>query len=131
MQALVFYGPGNIALEEKPRPAVKQPTDAIVRITKTTICGTDLHILKEDVPTVTEGRILGHEGVGIVEEVGNSVANFRPGDRVLISCITSCGNRLLTFANPLSPPVVVLPMSAFMEKAWSCIWKPFGRTTLH
>ena len=68
---------------------VAQPTDAIVRIMTTTICGTDLHILKGDVPTVTDGRILGHEGVGIVEEVGAGVSRFRPGDRVLISCISA------------------------------------------
>ena len=71
--------------------SIKAPTDAIVKITKTTICGTDLHILKGDVPTVTNGRILGHEGVGIIEEVGGSLSNFKVEDRVLISCITSCG----------------------------------------
>ncbi|GIM45404.1 alcohol dehydrogenase [Collibacillus ludicampi] len=77
--------------EEKDKPTIQKPTDAIVRITKTTICGTDLHILGGDVPAVTDGRTLGHEGVGIVEEVGPGVNNFKPGDRVLISCITSCG----------------------------------------
>jgi alcohol dehydrogenase len=76
---------------EKPKPKIEKETDAIVKITKTTICGTDLHILKGDVPTVEEGRILGHEGVGIIEEVGSGVKNFKKGDRVLISCITSCG----------------------------------------
>lgn len=91
MKALVYQGPGKLALEEKPTPAIQAPTDAIVRITKTTICGTDLHILKGDVPTVTDGRILGHEGVGIIQEVGGSLSNFKVGDRVLISCITSCG----------------------------------------
>jgi len=91
MKALVYHGPGERALESKPKPAIKTPTDAIVRITKTTICGTDLHIMKGDVPTVTAGRILGHEGVGIIEAVGASVANFKIGDHVLISCITSCG----------------------------------------
>ena len=74
-----------------PRPALQESSDAIVRITKTTICGTDLHILKGDVPTVAEGRILGHEGIGIIEETGTSVTRFRQGDRVIISCITSCG----------------------------------------
>jgi alcohol dehydrogenase len=74
-----------------PSPGIQNPTDAIIRITRTTICGTDLHILKGDVPTVTSGRILGHEGVGIVEEVGNAVSNYKKGDQVLISCITSCG----------------------------------------
>ncbi|HEY3309765.1 MAG TPA: zinc-dependent alcohol dehydrogenase family protein [Desulfuromonadaceae bacterium] len=91
MKALVYNGPGKRAYEEKPKPTLSQATDAIVRITKTTICGTDLHILKGDVPTVREGRILGHEGVGVVEEVGSGVSNFRMNDRVLISCITSCG----------------------------------------
>jgi alcohol dehydrogenase len=91
MKALVYHGPGKRALEKKPKPVIKAPTDAIVRITKTTICGTDLHIMKGDVPAVTDGRILGHEGVGIIEQVGGSVSNFEVGDRVLISCITSCG----------------------------------------
>jgi len=74
-----------------PKPAIKAETDAIVKITKTTICGTDLHIMKGDVPTVAKGRILGHEGVGVVVEAGKAVSNFRSDDRVLISCITSCG----------------------------------------
>lgn len=91
MKALVFRGPGAIEWVEKERPSIQRATDAIVRITKTTICGTDLHILRGDVPTVTDGRTLGHEGVGIVEEVGPDVRNFKAGDRVLISCITSCG----------------------------------------
>jgi len=91
MKALVYHGPGKRAWEEKPKPTIKASTDAIVRIQKTTICGTDLHILKGDVSTVTGGRILGHEGIGVVEEAGNGVLNFRAGDRVLISCITSCG----------------------------------------
>ncbi|HUG54551.1 MAG TPA: zinc-dependent alcohol dehydrogenase family protein [Vicinamibacteria bacterium] len=91
MKALVYHGPGRRAWEEKPRPSVQDATDAVVRITTTTICGTDLHILKGDVPTVTDGRILGHEGVGIVEEVGTAVTRIRKGDKVLVSCITSCG----------------------------------------
>ncbi|MET4001121.1 zinc-dependent alcohol dehydrogenase family protein [Marinobacterium sp. MBR-109] len=91
MHAVVYHGPGNKSLDTVPVPKVQKPTDAVVRIVKTTICGTDLHILKGDVPAVTEGRILGHEGVGIIESVGNAVSNFKPGDRVLISCITSCG----------------------------------------
>jgi alcohol dehydrogenase len=92
MKALVYGGPGRRAWEEKPRPVLLDASDAVVRITTTTICGTDLHILKGDVPTVTEGRILGHEGVGVIEDVGDAVSSFRKGDRVLISCITSCGN---------------------------------------
>jgi alcohol dehydrogenase len=90
MKALVYHGPNQKAWEEKPKPAIDKSTDAIVRITKTTICGTDLHILKGDVPEVTEGRILGHEGVGVIEETGGAVTNFKKGDHVLISCITSC-----------------------------------------
>jgi alcohol dehydrogenase len=91
MKALVYHGPGNKAWEEKPKPALRDPTDAIVKMERTTICGTDLHIMKGDVPAVTDGRILGHEGVGVVEEAGPGVSSFKKGDRVLISCITSCG----------------------------------------
>ena len=91
MKALVYHGPNNKTWEERPKPVLQQPTDVIVKITKTTICGTDLHILKGDVPEVTDRRILGHEGVGIVEEIGNAVTNFKQGDHVIISCITSCG----------------------------------------
>jgi alcohol dehydrogenase len=91
MKALVFHGPGRRAWEDKPKPMIKDATDAIVRVTTSTICGTDLHILKGDVPTVTDGRILGHEGVGAVEAVGEAVSNFHEGDAVLISCITACG----------------------------------------
>ncbi len=91
MKALVYQGPGKKALEERPKPAIEAPSDAIVKVLKTTICGTDLHILKGDVPTCTPGRILGHEGVGVVEAVGAAVTAFKPGDHVLISCISSCG----------------------------------------
>jgi alcohol dehydrogenase len=91
MKALVYRGPGDRALEDRPMPAITSPTDAVVRVTQTTICGTDLHILKGDVPSVAPGRILGHEGVGVVEAVGESVTDFKPGDRVLISCISACG----------------------------------------
>ena len=91
MKALVYRGPGKKALEHCQRPKVTAPTDAIVKITNTTICGTDLHILKGDVPTCKPGCILGHEGVGVVDSVGAGVTSFRPGDRVLISCITACG----------------------------------------
>lgn len=91
MKALVYLGPGKKALEERPKPEIIAPTDAIVKITKTTICGTDLHILKGDVPSCQPGRILGHEGVGVVETVGMAVTAFKPGDRVLISCISACG----------------------------------------
>src|ERR1700733_10323311 len=91
MKALVYHGPDKKALEERPKPTLQAATDAVVRITKTTICGTDLHILKGDVPTVDEGRILGHEGIGVIEEAGAGVTRFGKGDRVLISCITECG----------------------------------------
>jgi alcohol dehydrogenase len=91
MEALVFEGPGQKSWKSVPTPRIQAPTDAIIKIVKTTICGTDLHILKGDVPSVTRGRILGHEGVGIVAEVGDAVSNFKKGDRVIISCITSCG----------------------------------------
>jgi alcohol dehydrogenase len=91
MKALVYHGPGKKAWEEKPKPTINKSTDAIVKILRSTICGTDLHIMKGDLPTVTDGRIIGHEGVGIVEEVGTSVSNFKKGDHVIISCITSCG----------------------------------------
>jgi alcohol dehydrogenase len=91
MKALVYLGPEKEALEDRPKPDITAPTDAIVRITKTTICGTDLHILKGDVPTCEPGRILGHEGVGIIDKVGPAVTAFKPGDHVLISCISACG----------------------------------------
>jgi alcohol dehydrogenase len=91
MKALVYHGPGKRSLDDRPKPVISSPTDAIVRITRTTICGTDLHILEGDVPTVEAGRILGHEGVGVVEQVGQNVSVFRPGDHVVISCISSCG----------------------------------------
>lgn len=91
MKALVFHGPQSKNWEDKPKPTLQHPTDAIIRITKTTICGTDLHIMKGDVPEVKPGTILGHEGVGIIEEAGSAVMNFKKGDHVLISCISSCG----------------------------------------
>ncbi|MGN6635818.1 MAG: zinc-dependent alcohol dehydrogenase family protein [Oryzihumus sp.] len=91
MKALVYHGPGQKAWEEVPDPAIVEPTDVIVRVETTTICGTDLHILKGDVPAVTDGRILGHEGVGTVTEVGSAVSSVAVGDRVIISCITACG----------------------------------------
>jgi alcohol dehydrogenase len=91
MKALVYHGPGNKSLDDRPKPKLASATDAIVRVTRTTICGTDLHILKGDVPTCEPGRILGHEGVGVIDEVGAAVSTFKPGDHVLISCITSCG----------------------------------------
>lgn len=91
MYALVYHGPGERAWEEVPDPVIVDPTDAIVRIDVSTICGTDLHILKGDVPEVTPGTILGHEAVGTVVEVSSAVTTIEPGDQVLVSCITSCG----------------------------------------
>ncbi len=91
MKALVYNGPGKKSLEDRPIPQIKSATDAIVKVVKTTICGTDLHILKGDVPTCAPGRILGHEGVGVVDKIGAGVTQFHPGDSVLISCISSCG----------------------------------------
>lgn len=90
MKAATYVDAGKLELIEQPKPQIKAPTDAIVRLVKTTICGTDLHILGGDVPETTPGTILGHEGIGIVEEVGSAVTNFKPGDKVLISCITAC-----------------------------------------
>lgn len=91
MKAVVYHGPGNKVWEEVPNPTIIDPTDAIVKVETTTICGTDLHILKGDVPAVTEGRILGHEGVGVVTEVGAEVTDIKVGERVIISCVTKCG----------------------------------------
>jgi alcohol dehydrogenase len=91
MKALVYLGPGKKALRDCAKPVVGAATDAVVKLLKTTICGTDLHILKGDVATCESGRVLGHEGVGIVESVGAGVTTFKPGDRVLISCISACG----------------------------------------
>jgi alcohol dehydrogenase len=91
MKALVYQGPGSRVWEDRPKPTIREATDAIVRVTMTTICGTDLHILKGDLPDVANGRILGHEGVGIIEEMGTGVLSFQKGDKVLISCVTACG----------------------------------------
>lgn len=92
MKALTYQGPGEKAWADVAKPVIDKPTDAIVKILHTTICGTDLHILKGDVPEVTKGTVLGHEGVGVVEAVGSAIRNFKPGDHVLISCVTSCGS---------------------------------------
>jgi len=94
MRALVYQGPYEKALEQRPIPEISASTDAIVKVTKTTICGTDLHIIKGDVPGCQPGRVLGHEGIGVVHQIGPSVTTFKPGERVLISCITSCGKCL-------------------------------------
>jgi alcohol dehydrogenase len=91
MKAVVYHGPGHKAWEEVPKPGIAADTDTIVRVDSVTICGTDLHILKGDVPAVTDGRILGHEAVGTVEAVGSGVKTVKAGDRVLVSCISACG----------------------------------------
>jgi alcohol dehydrogenase len=91
MKALVYHGPGQKAWEEVPDATVEEPTDVVVRVDTTTICGTDLHILHGDVAAVTDGRILGHEAVGTVTAVGDAVKGFVVGDRVLVPAITKCG----------------------------------------
>ena len=91
MKAYTYVKPGLASFVDVDKPVIRKPTDAIVRIVKTTICGTDLHIIKGDVPTCQSGTILGNEGIGIVEEVGEGVSNFKKGDKVLISCVCACG----------------------------------------
>ena len=91
MKALVYHGPGSKAWEDVPDAAVVDPTDVVVRVETTTICGTDLHILHGDVEAVTDGRVLGHEAVGTVTEVGAAVTGFAAGDRVLVPAISRCG----------------------------------------
>ncbi|MFI0431048.1 zinc-dependent alcohol dehydrogenase family protein [Mariniflexile sp. HMF6888] len=91
MKGLVYNGPGKIEYKDVPKPIIKKPTDAIVKIVKTTICGTDLGILHGKTPSVKSGTTLGHEGIAVIEEVGTGVNNFKKGDRVIISCITACG----------------------------------------
>ena len=92
MKAVVFRGVGNVALETVPEPKIQQPTDAIIRITSSAICGTDLHFVRGTLPGMKEGRILGHEAVGIVEEVGKSVRNLQKGDHVVVPSTVGCGS---------------------------------------
>ena len=92
MKALVYQGPGKKGWQEVPDPAIQQSTDVIVKMVATTICGTDLHILKGDVSEVYVGRILGHEGIGVITEVGAGIAQLAVGDRVILSCVSSCGH---------------------------------------
>jgi threonine dehydrogenase-like Zn-dependent dehydrogenase len=92
MRAVVWHDVGDIRLDNVPEPKVEQPTDAVVRITTAAICGTDLHFIRGTVPGMRPGTILGHEGVGVVEEVGSEVRNFKPGDRVLLSAVLGCGS---------------------------------------
>jgi alcohol dehydrogenase len=91
MKALIYNGVGKCKLVDKEIPRLSGGLDALVKMQRTTICGSDLHILKGDVPTCTPGRTLGHEGIGVIEEIGQEVKNFKKGDRVLIRCITCCG----------------------------------------
>jgi alcohol dehydrogenase len=91
MKAFIYSGRAKPALEQRPKPVILAPTDAVVKLVKTTICGTDLHILRGDVPSCKPGRILGHEGIGIIDSLGAAVTSFQVGDLVLISCISSCG----------------------------------------
>jgi alcohol dehydrogenase len=91
MKALIYHGPGAKAWEDVPRPQLTADTDAIIQVDTTTICGTDLHILKGDVPAMVDGRVIGHEAVGTVAEIGASVKLIKVGDRVLVSCVTACG----------------------------------------
>ena len=91
MKAVVYHGPGKRAWEEVPDAAILEPTDVIARVDTTTICGTDLHILKGDVPEVEEGRILGHEAIGTITEVGSAVTDLKVGDRIIIPAVTNCG----------------------------------------
>ena len=92
MKAMVFHGPDKKAWEEVPDATIQKPTDVVVKVETTTICGTDLHILKGDVPAVQDGRILGHEGVGTITEVGSAISSLSVGDRVIMSCISACGH---------------------------------------
>ncbi len=91
MKALVYHGPGKKSWDEVPDPVIQHPTDVIVKMVATTICGTDLHILKGDTPEVEVGRILGHEGIGVITEIGDGVTQLKVGDRVILSCVSSCG----------------------------------------
>src|SRR5437773_7053040 len=92
MKAVVFYGVGDIRLEDVREPRIEEPTDAIVRLTASAICGTDLHTVRGTLPGMKPGTILGHEGVGVVEEVGKNVRNLRTGDRVVIPSTIACGS---------------------------------------
>lgn len=91
MKALVYQGPGKKSWENVPTPEIQRPTDVIVKMVATTICGTDLHILKGDVPEVKVGRILGHEGIGVITEIGSEITQLKIGDRVILSCVSWCG----------------------------------------
>jgi len=91
VKALVYEGPGKMSWKDVPDPVIQRPTDVIVKMDATTICGTDLHILKGDVPEVAVGRVLGHEGIGVITQVGSGVSQLAVGDRVILACVSSCG----------------------------------------
>jgi alcohol dehydrogenase len=110
MKALVFHGPNTIAWEEVPDARLLEPTDAVVQVDTTTICGTDLHILHGDVPSVTDGRVLGHEGVGTIVAVGDGVTSHAVGERVIISCISGCG--VCTYCRSQNPSHCLAPEGA-------------------
>ena len=119
MKAVVFGGIGKISLENVPEPRLQKPSDAIIRITSSAICGTDLHFIRGTAPGMKEGRILGHEAVGIVEEVGKSVRNLRRGDRVVVTSTVGCGSCVYcragyhsqcNVANPNGPDAGTVPM---------------------
>jgi alcohol dehydrogenase len=107
MKALVYKGPGEKSWEEVPNPQIQDPTDVIVKMEATTICGTDLHILKGDVPAVQAGRVLGHEGIGVITEIGSGVTQLAVGDRVILACVSSCGRcsncRIGLYSHCLNP----------------------------
>jgi alcohol dehydrogenase len=121
MKAFVYRGKDQKALEDRPKPAIKAPVDAIVKVVKTTIWGTDLHILKGDVATCAPGRILGHKGAGITDSVGAGVTAFRPGDRALISCISACGKSSAQRPEWRKDCSLISPCAAMADKcARSC-----------
>ena len=114
MKAYTYVKPGLASFVDVEKPVIRKPTDAIVRIVKTTICGTDLHIIKGDVPACKSGTILGHEGIGIVEEVGAGVSNFKKGDKVLIFlCLCLWGNA--TTVKKESMPTVKTKEVGFLD----------------
>jgi threonine dehydrogenase-like Zn-dependent dehydrogenase len=136
MKALVYHGPGKCAWEDKPRPTIQAPGDAIVRITTSTICGTDLHILKGDLPAVTDGRILGHEGIGVVEQVRAAVSEFeggvlngqvKPGDTVAIVGAGPAGLAVLLTAQFYSPAAIIM---IDLDEKRLAVAKKFGATTV-
>ena len=134
MKALVYHGAGRHGWDQVPEPELTDPADAIVRVDAVTICGTDLHIMKGDVPAVTDGRILGHEAVGTVQKVGSAVRTFKPGDRVLVSCISACGRcrycRVASYGQCLGGGGWILGHLIDGTQA-EYVRTPFAETSLH